>query len=408
MSDLANIAENNNIIVKTFIDLFNKINENFNKYNSFINTLIVLLTIYFQYEYCLDAEKFYNINAIYFITNDFFRLIYSMPSVIILIIFVLNIKLILNRIYPEQFFYTLLVNTAFAFLLYTLFKSSYNIPTKHIFNIILFIVYLLVIIFLWLEHKEFSAHVEIKKGEINFNDREISNFIYKENEKLIKTLKKQNKKIQNSRILKDIKGLNNNIAEKFQEIVSATIVAFSTEVNSLLCKHFNNCSEVINDNNQKSKKSCSVFKNLKNIIICFFENKLVHTFIFCIIPIVLVCILFRSIINNELYFENKKYEIIYSKNFDYDSIGIMVDVVILHKDSHIITMKGSISNNKLNIYNDFYELKDAYPEQCELCSFSHVKSASRLKIQGINFKKFNYCKYLTYYINDNISDPKIK
>lgn len=105
-----------------------------------------------------------------------------------------------------------------------------------------------------------------------------------------------------------------------------------------------------------------------------------------IIPVVFIIFLaiwtFFKNSNNEAYFINKKYEVIY----DNDTKKSQVEVVILHKGSQIITMQGCITNGTLYIYKNTYELKESGNYKYELHSFNKVIPVTKQKSNCYIFK----------------------
>lgn len=82
--------------------------------------------------------------------------------------------------------------------------------------------------------------------------------------------------------------------------------------------------------------------------------------ILCLIILVLAGVFFFQYqIDNNRFFQTKKYEIINDVNTDFDSNKLDVDVVILHKGSQIITKKGKIIGRRLFLDRSSYELKDS-------------------------------------------------
>lgn len=356
--------------------------------------------VYFQYIYCQDAEKFYNVDKIYFLTDNLFLSLRDSIILCIYLIFILIgiIRLFKKEVYPERFWLIFILNFGCTIALFLLFNNRKGIiQLINVKMIILLIFFILVILVGFLEYKNIALpQITTKKT----SDREIIYYINWESRKLLKTLYCYKGKFQGSiKVQQDIiskltndvdpRSLNQvkinqlkNIKEKIQKIVSSTVEeldSLNIEMEEL---------DIFLDKKNWKQLIYSYKRMVKDIII----NKILSrhkskclvakNILFSIIPITLLILIVSSgsIINNEYYFKNRKYEIFYNKNFDSDSTGTMVDVVILQKNSYIITMQGNIYNDRLNIYSDSYELKDAKLEHYVLRSFSQVR-----------------CKYKTMY-----------
>lgn len=106
----------------------------------------------------------------------------------------------------------------------------------------------------------------------------------------------------------------------------------------------------------------------------------------CLIFLVLAGVFtFLSVIDNNRFFQNKKYEIIYDVNTDFNSNKLDVEVVILHKGSQIITKKGKIVDNTLYIDKCSYEIKEFSQYKYILRGFTMVDNNQTLQ------KKY-YCR----------------
>lgn|GEM_PF-1458662 len=127
-----------------------------------------------------------------------------------------------------------------------------------------------------------------------------------------------------------------------------------------------------------------LFISFINIIKDNIQNDLFKNFrdFLCLIFIFLGGVfIFLNKINNNSFFQTKKYEIINKGNTVSCSTIPMVEVVILHKGSQIITQCGEINDMDLTIYTDKYTIKESNSYEYTLKKFNNVVSNSNMPEQ---------------------------
>lgn len=132
----------------------------------------------------------------------------------------------------------------------------------------------------------------------------------------------------------------------------------------------------------QNKVKCNLIIEIKNKIKDCIQNDLftdIRDFLYLIFLVLAGVFTFLSVIDNNRFFQNKKYEIIYDVNTDFNSNKLDVEVVILHKGSQIITKKGKIVDNTLYIDKCSYEIKEFSQYKCILRGFTMVDNNQTLQ-----------------------------
>lgn len=274
-----------------------------------LGAVYTIMLVLFQYKYCLDAEKFYKIDSIHFLTDNIQRLLRPLLFIIIYLIFMFNFKCYLSKgskikkDYVLNCFINIIASVMFMGGVLLSSLPCYIKVILFLFALAILIMECICLIVCFLKKLSKVKYYMQNKFECN----------------LIKENKIKQVSVPNCFINKAKKCTQNDLF---------------TDIRDFLC----------------------------------------YIFIFC-------AVLFWSyaLIDNNRFFQKRKYEIIQDVNTDFDSNKLDVEVVILHKGSQIITKKGKIVDDTLYIDKYSYEIKEFSQYKYILRGFTEVDNNHNLQ-----------------------------
>ena len=392
-----------------------------------LGAVYAIMLVIFQYKYCQDAEDFYDIDSIHFLVDNIQRILISLSLLAMYLIFLFIFKLHLIKVNKTNKAY--IVNCIINILAAFIFTFGVWAFVSGIIKNILFGLALVILI---MEFFCIIAYLII----INRKDYMQNNLKYNlENKNKGKQVSTQKCVVKMLSAIIFMFGVCFFLSGDINSILFGLALVilimefFCTIVYPLMLsikkvlytKYFNR--NLPNGSKKKHGFDSSCFNKIAIVIsilgmCCSFSGniKVVLYFIaflflsisfineikdyiqndlfinvrdsLCLVFIFLGGVfIFLNKINNNSFFQTKKYEIINEGNTASCSTIPMVEVVILHKGSQIITQCGEINGMDLTIYTDKYTIKESNSYEYTLRRFNNVVSNSNMHEKNLHISQ---------------------
>ena len=359
------------------------------------------MIVFLQNRYCQDAENFYKIDSIHFLTDNIQRVLLPLfinnIIIIIYLIFIFNFKCYLrkgrkiNKDYVLNCFINIIASG--MFMVGVRLSSLPFYLEVILFFLALFILIMECICLIVCFLKQLSKVKDCIQNKFECN-------LIKEN---------KIKQVSVSNCFMNIITTIISMFGPWTGYIKAILFALASVI--LIMESICNIEffyfiiyfliEIITKakNCIQNQFKCNLILEINNKVKDCIQNDLFIDirdflcFIFLVLAGVFIVwsVIVWSVLDNNRFFQTRKYEIIYDVNTDFDSNKLDVEVVILHKGSQIITKKGKIVYDTLYIDNFSYEIKEFSQYKYILRGFTEVDNNHNLQkillSKGIDSRK---------------------